>query len=193
MPFPLLDTLPCPLSAWLDLFLTLSPMLRAEGSQVKQREQGGHHLHSPSLPSSPALSQPTISSLSHNLLYLSVHPPRSSLLQLLVGFPLWVLDRFARCLRDGVLFLLDGSEFILATNALITSRSHIGESLTCASLGIQYDVVLNARLVVGIGSIFMHPLVNLQTGSPNWRQAHRPIRWRLWERSVHGDQRLLGD
>jgi hypothetical protein len=77
------------------------------------------------------------------------------------------------------LFLLDGSEFILATNAQITSRSHIGEpdglatgrqpifqildgnALTCASLGIQYDVVLNARLVVGIGSILVHPLVNL--------------------------------
>lgn len=77
------------------------------------------------------------------------------------------------------LFLLDGSEFILGTNAVITSPSHIGEpngfttgrqpifqildgnSLSCVSIGIHYDVVLNARLMVGVGSIRVEDLINL--------------------------------
>jgi hypothetical protein len=83
-------------------------------------------------------------------------------------------------IRD--LFLLDGSEFILDTNAQILSRAHIGEPvgtpvgrqpvfrildgnrLSCVSplSGVPYDVLLNARLEMGLGSLLLQPLVNLR-------------------------------
>lgn len=77
------------------------------------------------------------------------------------------------------LFLLDGAKFILGTNAEILSRSHIGEiddsmtgrqpifqildgyRLNCVSFGVAYDVMINARVIVGTGSIQIHRLVNL--------------------------------
>lgn len=77
------------------------------------------------------------------------------------------------------LSLLDGSKFILGTNAKTVSRSRIGEvddlmrgrqpifqildgyQLNCVSSGVPYDVMINAKVIIGTGSIQVRRLINL--------------------------------